>query len=550
MDTMYDVGPSPFHQGERQVQLQLGVGDIEAWARKVVRPYLPAQHRQFYAKLPFLVAGARDEQGRPWATILAGQQALVSSPDDRTLHIAGKPVPRRRVGGSAARWNRFGPARHRIRHQAAQSGQWTSFRGQRGPSAFRRSNVRQLPAIHSRAGMALADDTSPGAVKLGNKLTAEQSEWIAQSDTLFIASGHRGEGEDPAFGMDASHRGGDPGFVTVTTPNRLVFPDYAGNNHYNTIGNLVVDPRVGLLFVDFESGSMLQLTGHASIEWESEAIERIPGARRLVIIDIEEIVELPNALPLRWDAEAESVRSLRLVDRVRESETVTSFYFESRDGGELAPFEAGQHLPIELHVTGSEEPVRRTYSLSGSPASDRYRLSVKRENHGTASQHLHEKLEVGAIIEARKPAGDFVLPCAHCPIVLISAGVGLTPMVSMLHVLAEEQSDRPVWFIHGARDGDHHPLKQEVADLASKRAEITVHTAYSKPRSTDRLKLDYDSEGRIDRDLLAQIDAGREAHFMMCGPVGFMAGVQQDLEALGVHADNIHSESFGPADGR
>ncbi|MEO1249898.1 MAG: ferredoxin, partial [Pseudomonadota bacterium] len=129
---------------------------------------------------------------------------------------------------------------------------------------------------------------------------------------------------------------------------------------------------------------------------------------------------------------------------------------------------------------------------------------------------------------------------------LISAGVGLTPMVSMLHVLAREDTDRPVWFVHGAHDGSHHPLKEEVAGLASRRDGISVHVAYSQPSDRDRTQGGYDSVGRIDRTLLAKIVAGQEAHYMLCGPVGFMAGVQQDLETLGVHPDNIHSESFGP----
>ena len=144
---------------------------------------------------------------------------------------------------------------------------------------------------------------------------------------MFIATGYRGEGESPTYGMDASHRGGDPGFVKVASDTRLLFPDYAGNNHFNTIGNLVLDPRVGLLFVDFSTGGMLQLSGRAEVAWEGVALERFPGARRLVYIDVEEIVELPMALPLRWSEAGSGVRSLRLVEKVPESEEITSFIF-------------------------------------------------------------------------------------------------------------------------------------------------------------------------------------------------------------------------------
>jgi predicted pyridoxine 5'-phosphate oxidase superfamily flavin-nucleotide-binding protein len=263
------------------------------------------------------------------------------------------------------------------------------------------------------------DGVAAGTPSRAMRLTPSQIDWIASADTFFIATGYRGDGDDRAYGMDASHRGGDAGFVRVVDDTRLEFPDYAGNNHFNTIGNLVLDPRAGFLFVDFETGSLLQLTGRATIDWGSQAVARYPGARRLVAFDIEEIVELPTALPLRWDAEAESVRSLRLIEKTRETEDVMSFVFESRDGGSLPAHEPGQHLPIELEITGVEGAVRRTYSLSSAPGTERYRISVKREPRGLASRYLHDQVEPGAIIDTNRPAGDFVLSCEQCPVVLI-----------------------------------------------------------------------------------------------------------------------------------
>ncbi|MEO1249990.1 MAG: pyridoxamine 5'-phosphate oxidase family protein, partial [Pseudomonadota bacterium] len=411
------TAPSPFHAGERQVQAKLGVSDIEDWARKVVRPYLPDQHREFYAKLPFLVAAARDDQGRPWVTLLAGREGFVETPDDRTLVIDAKPVPGDALEGALAEEVDLGllGIEFATRRRNRVNGRISANRA--GLTVSVDQSFGNCPQYIRERAWHWVEDPDAGEPLIGTALTAEQSEWIGKADTFFIASGHRDEGENPAFGMDASHRGGDPGFVVAETANRLVFPDYAGNNHYNTIGNLVLDPRVGLLFVDFETGSLLQLSGRAEIDWDSAARANFPGARRLVRIDIEAVIELPRALPLRWDSEAESVRSLRVVDKVRESADVTSFLFEARDGGLLTPFEAGQHLPIELHVTGHEEPVRRTYSLSGAPNAGRYRLSVKREERGAASRHLHDAVEVGEIIDARQPSGDFVLPCTHCPIV-------------------------------------------------------------------------------------------------------------------------------------
>lgn len=378
-------------------------------------------------------------------------------------------------------------------------------------------------------------------------LTAAQQAWIAAADTFFIASGHRADGDHPAFGMDASHRGGDRGFVEVTDGTRLVFPDYAGNNHYNTIGNLAVDPRVGLLFVDFETGSLLQLTGRATIDWDSPAVADSPGARRLVTIDIDDVIEMPGAVALRWDADADSVRSLRLIEKTRESDDVISFVLAARDGGDLPPFEAGQHLPIEVVVPGTGGAARRTYSLSGPPDADRYRISVKRQPRGVASRHLHDHVEPGDFIDARKPAGAFVLPDGKGPVVLVSAGIGATPMVSMLHALAAADAARPVWYVHGARDGRHLALNREVEGLAAGRDNIHVHVAFSQPGPQDYKDRDYDSVGRIDGGLLIDLVSDPNADYMLCGPTRFMAAVQTDLERRGVPASRIHSESFGPA---
>ena len=185
--------------------------------------------------------------------------------------------------------------------------------------------------------------------------------------------------------------------------------------------------------------------------------------------------------------------------------------------------------------------------MSGPPAGERYRISVKREPHGVASRHLHDRLEPGAIIEACKPAGEFLLPCSECPVVLVSAGVGLTPMVGMLHEISDGGDGRPVWFVHGARDGAHHPLANEVRALADARPDTHLHVAYSRPRPEDRTGADYDSVGRVDGALLARLVGDHDAHYLICGPTAFMAEVQSELERRGVPAAQIHTETFGPA---
>ena len=143
------------------------------------------------------------------------------------------------------------------------------------------------------------------------------------------------------------------------------------------------------------------------------------------------------------------------------------------------------------------------------------------------------------------PAGDFVLACTSCPVALISAGVGLTPMLSMLHHLAAEAAGRPIWWIHGARDGAHHAFVREIAELAARTRNLETRVAYSRPGPEDELGIDYDVEGRVTADLIGEFVKAADAHYYLCGPIRFMADVQDGLEGRGVAAERIHSESFG-----
>lgn len=539
---------SPFHAGEQQVQERLGVREIEDWARRVVRPFLPEQHRAFHTSLPFLVAAALDDRGRPWATLLTGPDGFITSPDPETLLMEGVSLDGDPLEGALASG----------RHLGLLGIELASRRRNRINGRVRVDEAERLvfdvdqsfgncPQYIREREWTRAENHTAGSNEKFDRLTADQRKWIGGADTFFIASGYIGDGDSPAFGMDASHRGGEAGFVRVIDDRRIQFPDFAGNNHYNTLGNIVLNPKVGFLFVDFPTGSLLQLTGRASIDWESEAVARIPGARRIVTLEIDEIRERRSAVPLRWEESADFVRSLRLIEKIPESDDITSFVFEARDGAPLPMFEAGQYLPIELNLPGVDGPVSRTYSLSGPPSTERYRISVKREPMGLASRHLHDGVEVGAIIDARHPAGeDLMLPCDQCPVALISAGVGITPMVSLLHELAREDGDRPVWFIHGARDGDHHVLSQETRDLVASRPAINLHVAYSSPSAADRAGEDFHSEGRIDGALVTGLVDAPDAHYLLCGPAPFMATVQDALERNGVSPQNIHTESFGP----
>lgn len=563
---------SPFHAGEQAVQRQLGVRDeIEPWARKAIRSYLPEQHRDFYATLPFVVLGARDTHGRPWATLLTGKPGFTHSPDPASLEIDARPSPGDALADSLHEGSDIGLLGIELatRRRNRVNGHLVAADARRLSLAVGQSFGNCPQYIRPRNWRwAREGGERPEAIR-HDTLTPQLRAWIESADTLFIASGFALEGSTPegqrsqrndrTHGMDVSHRGGEPGFVTLKSERRLVFPDYAGNNFFNTIGNLLMDPRVGITFVDFSQARLLQLTGRATITTDraSSASDASPGPQRSIEVEIDELVELRQVLPLRFSDAGEGVRSLRLMHKVRASEDVTSFEFEARDGGALPDYKPGQHLPLELDIPGQPAPVSRTYTLSGSikgratvgsapdAAPVSYRISVKREATGLASRFLHDTAEPGMFVNARAPAGDFTIADGRRPIVLVSAGVGITPMLSMLHGLVASGDPRAISFFHVARNGRQHALADEVRQVAARGA-ARVHISYSRPEAGDVMGRDYDAPGRLDGDRIAGVLPGLDADFYLCGPASFMAALQNDLERRGVDPDRMRSETFGP----
>ncbi|MDJ0643032.1 MAG: pyridoxamine 5'-phosphate oxidase family protein [Erythrobacter sp.] len=535
-----------FHSGELAAQKQAGAGDVASWAADFIRDHMPGQHRDFYGALPFLVVAAEGPSGRPWVSILEGQKGFATPPDPRTLELRTRLHPSDPLASSIASGTDIGvlgielatKRRNRLSGfiQADRDGQL-------------RIDIRQTfgncPQFIRERNWHRVSDNVPANAVTSQELSAEQMMRIAKSDTMFIGSGHRGEPDAPSSGYDASHRGGEPGFIQVVDAKRLRIPDYSGNNFFNTIGNLMENPQIGLLFIDFETGGLLHISGSATIDWEPEN-PHDPAARRMIDVTVEEVVDRPRALTLRWSSDSATGRQLRVAKKVMETPEIVSLYLRPDDELPLEEFEAGQHLPIEFSIPDQDEKVRRSYSLSGPPKGDFYRLSVKREELGIASRHIHDTLKVGQFISTARPAGDFILPQGETPLVLVSAGVGLTPMLSMLHAIVQQQSDRSVWFVHGARDGRHHGFRDEVDSLVASRPNIRRAIHYSNPLESDRKGRDFDFTGRITPASLIELDAPADAHYLLCGPATFLSQIQSGLIDRGVPDHHIHHEMFGP----
>ena len=239
------------------------------------------------------------------------------------------------------------------------------------------------------------------------------------------------------------------------------------------------------------------------------------------------------------------MRPLRVAAIDRESTTVISVRLVPVDGRPAVPARPGQFLTVRLHPDPSVAPLLRTYSLSGLPDAESYRISVKREPEGRASGYLHTRLRVGDIIDAGAPRGSFVLRPADRPVVLISAGVGATPVLAMLHVLASGPSERKVWWLHGARDAAEHPFGSEVDTLLGRLRGAHRLVCYSHPGPHDR---GFDVVGRLTAAVLEQAGVPIEADYYLCGPRSFMDDLAAALTARGVASERISSEVFGPAD--
>ncbi|WP_171136681.1 pyridoxamine 5'-phosphate oxidase family protein [Ruegeria sp. HKCCC1038] len=535
---------NPFHTGELKAQKRAGVGDVAKWAAGFIRDYMPQQHRDFFEQLPFFVIAGGDQNGRTWVTLIDGPENFIRSPDPHRITLATELDETDPLASSFAQGTNIGVVGIELATRRRNRFSGYVQRSKEGYTIDIHQSFGNCPQyIHERVWERVEKTTPPVAAH-STALSDAQVNLIGRSDTMFIGSGYMAGEDAPSRGYDASHRGGIAGFVHVIDGTHLQIPDYPGNNFFNTIGNLTNDPHIGLVFVDFDTGGLLHISGRATIGWDGRNAHD-PDALRTIDVEIDAVLDRPAALSLRWGKQDHLSRRLKLVKRVKETDQITSFYLAPVDGRPLDSFEAGQNLPIEVQIPGQKGTSTRNYSLSGpSTVRDFYRLSIKREEMGLVSRFLHDATAEGAYLEAHKPSGDFVIPCSNCPLVLVSAGVGLTPMLSMLYASAGDT--RPVWYVHGTRNKQSHALRDEVDALEAQHDNVLRQVHYSRPGPDDVLGSDYDVEGRVTAEGLIGLNTGPDAHYMLCGPAAFLADIRNGLEALGVAPEHIHFETFGP----
>lgn len=295
-----------FHEGERAVQSRVGVQErLAQIGPQVIRDFMPDQHRAFFEQLPFLIAGTVDAHGQPWASVLAQAPGFISSPDPRQLVVRARPLPgdpllQTLADGAAIGLLGIEPqTRRRNRANGV-----VRKMGALGFSVELSQSFGNCPKYIQAREPVYGEDRGVAAPVMHEslQLDAAARRIIASADTFFIATAYAGDSAQAgrAAGVDVSHRGGKPGFVRLDEGDVLTVPDFSGNYFFNTLGNLVLNPRAGLLFIDFDNGDLLYLAVTAGIIWDGPELQSFAGAQRLMRFKVQSMRLVESALPLRW----------------------------------------------------------------------------------------------------------------------------------------------------------------------------------------------------------------------------------------------------------
>jgi ferredoxin-NADP reductase/MOSC domain-containing protein YiiM len=351
------------------------------------------------------------------------------------------------------------------------------------------------------------------------------------------------------------------------------------------VGIRMNDPRIPALLVSHHRpGFYFRVLEEGEVQAGDEIIKLAAGPEQMPVAEADALLYLPGhprqellralripALSPGWQASFQALleeepgsgnaglaatspppawpgfRQLTVTAVTRETESVISIRLEDPKGAPLPAARPGQWLTLRVEPDNQQGSVLRNYSLSGPPDAGYYRITVKREHDGAASGYLHTRLAVGDQLGIAAPRGTFILDRTHAPALLISAGIGATPVLAMLQALAAEHSDREIWWLHGARNQAEHPFAAEAQALLASLPNMRRHVYYSRPGPDDLKGQDFDSAGRLTASVLAELEPPLDAQAYLCGPAPFMDEISAGLAAMGIDASRIHTEPFGPA---
>jgi ferredoxin-NADP reductase/MOSC domain-containing protein YiiM len=352
------------------------------------------------------------------------------------------------------------------------------------------------------------------------------------------------------------------------------------------VGIRMSDPQIPALLVSHRRpGFYFRVLREGAVSAGDQIVQVAAGPGEMTVAEVDALLYLPGhpregvgralaipALPEGWKASFRAIlgqadgggtagnaglaaespppawpgfRPLAVTAVEPESTAVVSVSLADPGGAALPAARPGQFLTLRLPAAPGAPPLLRSYSLSGAPGDAAYRVSVKREPHGAGSEYVHTRVRAGDRLEAAAPRGTFILGAGPAPVLLISAGVGATPVLAMLHALAATAPDREVWWLHGARSRAQEPFAAESRSLLAAMPHGHRHVCYSHPDAADVPGRDYQARGHLSADALAALGLPRDADAYLCGPAAFMSDVTAALVSMGVDATRVHTEIFG-----
>ncbi len=352
------------------------------------------------------------------------------------------------------------------------------------------------------------------------------------------------------------------------------------------VGIRMNDPRVPALLVSHHRpGFYFRVLEEGDVQAGDDIVKLSSGPEQMTVAEVDALLYLPGhtrralvralqipALSPGWQASFRALldeqpgngnaglvvaspppawpgfRPLTVTAITPEADATFSIRLEDPTGAPLPAARPGQYLTLRVQPGPNQLTVLRNYSLSGPPGAAYYRVTVKREPRGAASGYLHTRLAVGDQLDIAAPRGTFLLGPSDTPVLLISAGIGATPVLAMLHALAQERSKREIWWLHGARNGREHSFAAEARALLASLPNVRTHVYYSRPAANDLEGRDFDAKGRLTASLLADLNPPLDAEAYLCGPTPFMDEISAGLAAVGFEASRIHTEPFGPAE--
>ncbi len=352
------------------------------------------------------------------------------------------------------------------------------------------------------------------------------------------------------------------------------------------VGIRMAEPAMPALLVSHHKpGFYFRVLEEGDVGVGDEIVKVADGLERMTVADIDGLLYLPSpsreqlerslripALSLGWKTSLKAIaeqktsgggnpglksssgpppawpgfQPLRVARVDPEAANVVSLLIEQTEGAPLPAALPGQFLVLRLRTMPDGPMLLRNYSMSGMPGAATYRVSVKRETHGVVSSYLYQHVHAGDMLDVSAPRGGFILKSGDAPVVFLSAGIGATPVLAMLHSLSSTASHREIWWIYGARNRAEHPFAKESRALLQTLANSRSHIVYSKPEPADEPGVDYDSVGHVDVPLLRRINVPRDADFYLCGPPSFLQQLTEGLKTSNVESTRIHAEVFGP----